>query len=77
MLSLEKHQKENFSLEGFFVNKNSNLVALTSEKRKAFKAKNTLELCFPLDLTVKWLLEVLLDSFIPKGQLLSESFISA
>lgn len=42
MLSIEKHQKENLSLEGFFVNKNSNLIALTSEKRKAFKAKNIL-----------------------------------
>lgn len=36
MLFIEKHQKENLSLEGFAVNKNGNSVALTSGGRKAF-----------------------------------------
>lgn len=33
---VEKHQKENLSLEGFILNNDSNSTALTSGKRKAF-----------------------------------------
>lgn len=64
MLFVEKHQKENLSLEGLILNKNSNAIALNFREEE----KGILKLVhysLPLNINVKWLLQGLSESFPP------------
>lgn len=63
MLFVEKHQKENLSLEGLILN-NSNSIALNfrEEVKGIWKL---VHYSLPLNINVKWLLQGLPESFPP------------